>query len=110
MYTMCCPVLQKSCANDKISTLDHNGGHKIPIHGKSGQGMRIHFEELVNWQGKNELIPVYLDNKKFCFHLNREVKTNRDQQCERLLTIVLRRTVSSRQTGMAEQRACKSNW
>ena len=36
--------------------------------------MRIHFEKLVNWQGKNELIPVYLDNNKFNFYLNREVK------------------------------------
>ena len=27
----------------------------IPIHSKIGQGMRNHFEKLVNWYGKNEL-------------------------------------------------------
>ena len=40
----------------------------IPIHSKIGQGMRFHFEKLVNWYGKNELIPVYLD-------LNQEVNS-----------------------------------
>ena len=47
----------------------------IPTHSKIGQGMRIHFQKLVNWQGKNELIPVYLENNIFNFHLNREVKS-----------------------------------
>ena len=47
----------------------------VPIHSKIGQGMRIHFEKLVNWHGKNELIPVYLENNIFSFYLNREVKS-----------------------------------
>ena len=47
----------------------------IPIHSKIGQGMRSHFEKLVNWHGKNELIPVYLENIIFNFYLNREVKS-----------------------------------
>ena len=47
----------------------------IPIHSKIGQGMRIHFERLVNWHGENELIPVYLKNNIFNFYLNREVKS-----------------------------------
>ena len=29
----------------------------------------------MNWHGKNELIPVYLENNIFNFHLNREVKS-----------------------------------
>ena len=37
--------------------------------------MRIHFEKLVNWHGKNELVPVYLENKIFNFYLNLEVKS-----------------------------------
>ena len=45
-----------------------------PIHSKIGQGMRTHFEKLVNLHGKNELIPVYLENNLFNFYLNREVK------------------------------------
>ena len=36
--------------------------------------MRDHFEKLVNWHGKNELIPVYLANNIFNFCLNQEVK------------------------------------
>ena len=47
----------------------------IPIHSKIGQGMRTHFENLVSWYGKNELIPVYLENNTFNIHLNREVKS-----------------------------------
>ena len=47
----------------------------IPFHSKIGQGMRIHFEKLVNWHGKNELIPVYLENNIVNFHLNREMKS-----------------------------------
>ena len=55
--------------------LGHDGGYMIPIHSKNGQGMRIHFEKLVNWHGKNELIPVFLENNIFNFYLNREVKS-----------------------------------
>ena len=47
----------------------------IPIHSKIGQGMRIHFEKLVKWHGKNELIPVYLENIIFNFYQNGEVKS-----------------------------------
>ena len=80
----------------------------IPTHSKIGQGMRIHFEKLLNEFGKNELIPVYLENDTPNFYLNREVKSEethsvRDaEQC-------LRKKVNSRETSMAEQCACKSN-
>ena len=47
----------------------------IPIHSNIGQGMRIHFEKLVNWHGKNELIPVYPEHNIFNFHLDRDVKS-----------------------------------
>ena len=47
----------------------------IPIHSKIGRGMRIDFEKLVNWHGKNELTPVCLDNSIFNFHLSREVNS-----------------------------------
>ena len=46
----------------------------ILVHSKIGQGMRIHFEKLVNWHGKNELILVYFENNIFNFYLNREVQ------------------------------------
>ena len=47
----------------------------IPNHCKTGQGMRSHFEKLVNWHGKNELVPVFPENDIFNLYLNREVKS-----------------------------------
>ena len=47
----------------------------ILIHSKLGQGMRIHFGKLVNWHGKNELIPVYVESNFFNVYLNREVES-----------------------------------
>ena len=47
----------------------------IPIHSKIGQGMRIHFEKVVKWYGKDELIPVYPENNIFNFYPSREVKS-----------------------------------
>ena len=47
----------------------------IPIHSKIDQGLRTHFEKLVNWYGKNELIPVFLENNIFNIYLNREAKS-----------------------------------
>ena len=55
--------------------LGRDGGYMIPIHSKIGQGMRTHFEKLVNWHGKNELIPVYFENNIFSFYQNREVQS-----------------------------------
>ena len=56
--------------------LGHDGGYVIPIHSKIGQGMRIHFGKLLNEYGKNDLMPVYLENNTFNFYLNREVKSD----------------------------------
>ena len=47
----------------------------ISIYSNIGQGMRNHFEKLVNWYGKNELIPMYLEDKIFNFYLSKEVKS-----------------------------------
>ena len=47
----------------------------IPIHSKICQGMRIHFEKLLNEYGMNDLIPVYLEKDALNFYLNREVKS-----------------------------------
>ena len=40
--------------------------------------MKTHFEKLVNWFGKNELIPVFLENKIYNLYLIREVKSTRN--------------------------------
>ena len=47
----------------------------IKIYSKIGQGMRTHFEKLVSWYGKNEIIPVHLEHNIFNFFLTREVKS-----------------------------------
>ena len=47
----------------------------ISIHSQIVQGMRIHFEKLVNRHGKNELIPVCLENIILIFYPNRVVKS-----------------------------------
>ena len=52
----------------------------IPIHSKIVQGMKNQLEKLVNWHGKNELIPVYLENNIFNFYLNRAVKSTEKNQ------------------------------
>ena len=76
----------KVCKEQQGFYVRHDGGYMIPIHSKIGQGVRTHFEKLVNWHGKNELIPVYLENSIFNFYLSREVKSietnsmNYDQQ------------------------------
>ena len=69
-------MLQRSRAKGgKTLHLGHDGGYMIPIHSKLGQAMRTPFEKLASWHGKNELIPVYLENNIFSFYLNREVKS-----------------------------------
>ena len=47
----------------------------IPIYSKIGQGVRNHFEKLVIWYGKNELIAVYLENNIFNFYVNGKTKS-----------------------------------
>ena len=71
-----------ACIEQQDFYVRHNCGYMIPTHSKIGQEMRIHFEKLLNEYGKNELIPVYLENDTPNFHLNREVKSEKIQQRE----------------------------
>ena len=75
VHRVSCGAAEIACKERQDFYFGHDGGYMIPIHSKIGQGMRIHFEKLVNWYGKNELIPVYLENHIFNFYLNREVKS-----------------------------------
>ena len=74
-HKVLCSAAEIACKGRQDFYLGHDGGYMIPIHSKIGQGMRIHCEKLVNWHGKTELIPVYLENNIFNFYLNREVKS-----------------------------------
>ena len=57
-----CSATEIACNGRQDFHFGHDGGYMIPIHSKICQGMRIHFEKLVNWHGKNELIPGYQEN------------------------------------------------
>ena len=83
-HQVLCSAAEIACKGQQDFYLGHNGGYMIPIHSKIGQGMRIHFEKLVNGYGKNDLIPVYLETNIFNFYLNRGVKsteTNNVNKC-----------------------------
>ena len=62
VHKVLCSAAEIACKRRQDFYLGHNGENMIPIQNKIGQGMRIHFEKLLNWHGKNELIPVYLEN------------------------------------------------
>ena len=87
-HKVLCSAAEIACKGRQDFHLGHDGGFLIPIHSKFGQGMRTHFEKLVNWHGKTELIPVYLENNIFNFYLNREMKsteTNNVNDADRCL-------------------------
>ena len=70
-----CSAAEIACQARQHFYLLHDGGYRPPVHSTNGQGMRNYFEKLVKWHGKNELIPVYLENNIFNFYSNREVKS-----------------------------------
>ena len=74
-HQVLCSAAEITCKEQQDFHLGHDGGYVIPIHNKIGQGMRNHFEILLNDYGKNDLIPVYLVNITFKFYMNREVKS-----------------------------------
>ena len=55
VHKVLCSAAEIACRGRQDFYLGHDGGYMIPIHSKIGQGMRTHFEKLVNWHGKNEL-------------------------------------------------------
>ena len=84
VHKVLCSAAEIACKGRQDFYFGHDGGCMIPIHSKIGQGMRIHFEKLGNWHGKNELIPVSLSRKQhFQFLLEPRSEIDRDQQCER---------------------------
>ena len=70
-----------ACRKQQDFYVKHNGGYMIPTHSKIGQGMRIHFEKLLDENGKNELVPMCLENDTPNFYLNGEFKPE-EIQCE----------------------------
>ena len=64
-----------ACKEQEDFHVKHNGGYMIPTHSKIGQKIRVDFEKLLDEHGKNELIPVCLENDTLHFYLNRELKS-----------------------------------
>ena len=75
VHKVLCSAAEIACKGRQDFYFGHDGGCMILTHSKIGQGMRIHFEKLGNWHGKNELIPLSLENSIFNFHLSREAKS-----------------------------------
>ena len=75
VHKVLCSAAEIACKGRQYFHLGHDGGYMTPIHSKICQGTRTHLEKLVNWHGKNELIPVYLENNIVNFYMNREVQS-----------------------------------
>ena len=56
VHTMLCSAAEIARVGRQDFYLGHDDGYMIPSRSNIGQGMRIHFEKLVNWHGKNELV------------------------------------------------------
>ena len=102
--TQFCAVREKSrVKNTKNLFLGSYCGFVIPVQSRLGQGMRMHFERLVSWYGRKQLIPIYIEDNILNFYLKTEVKSTETKFCEKIL--------SSQETSMAEQfvRKCDEN-
>ena len=67
VHKVLCRAAEIACKGRQDFHNGHDGGHMILIHSKNVQGMRIHFEKLVNWHGKNELISCLSRKQHFRF-------------------------------------------
>ena len=54
VHKVLCSAAEIACTGRQDFYLGRDGGYMIPNHSKISQEMRIHFEKLVNWHGKNE--------------------------------------------------------
>ena len=74
-HKMLCSAAEIACKGRQDFHLGHNWFHDPDSQQNWSGNERTHFEKLINWHGKNELIPVYLENNIFDFYLKREVKS-----------------------------------
>ena len=98
VHKVLCSAAEIARKGRQVFYLGHDGGYMIPIYSKIGQRMRSHFEKLVSWCEKNDVVPVYLENNIFNLYLNREVKSTETNTVN-----------NAQQTSMGEQCARKSN-
>ena len=105
VHKVLCSAAEIACKGRQDFYLGQDGGYMIPSYSKIGQEMRNHFEKLVSWYGKNELILVYLENNIFNFYLNREVKSAENNNVNDADQYVVK---NCQQSGNADGRAVLS--
>ena len=79
MYTEHCGGAAEIACQRRHFYLGHDGGFMIPVHSKIGQAMRMYSEKRVNWYGRTQLHPVYIEDNicNFFFEQRSEIhRTN----------------------------------
>ena len=75
VHNVLCSAGEIACNGRHDFYLGSDGGFLMPVHSKSCQAMTMHFERLVNWYGRKQLIPVYIEDNTFNFYVSRDVKS-----------------------------------
>ena len=84
-HKVLCSAGEIVCKGRHDFFLGSDGGCVIPVHSKIGHAMRMHFERLVNWYGRKQLIPVSFEDNNFNFNMSKEMnEIHRNQHCEQL--------------------------
>ena len=80
-------AVEIACKEQQDLYEGHDGGYMSLVHSQIGQGMRIHFGNLLKEYGMSDLIPIYLEKAARNFSLNGDVKSeeihsvNEAEQC-----------------------------
>ena len=74
-HQVLCSVGGFACKRHQDFYLRSDGGFLKPAQRKNGQEERTHFERWVNWCGRTQLIPVYIEDNIFNFELSKEMKS-----------------------------------
>ena len=75
VHKVLCSAGEIACKGRQDFYLGSDGGFVIPVHSNIGHEMRMHFERLVSWNGRKQLIPVHIEDNIFLFYLSKEVKS-----------------------------------
>ena len=82
---MQCNAGENACKGHEDVDLGSDGGFMILADSNIEKEMRVHFERLVRWYGRQELIHVYIENNIFHLYFSKEVKSiaNNSQQSKK---------------------------
>ena len=100
VHKVLCSAAEIACKGRQDFYLGHDGGFMIPVHSELGHETRMHFEKLVNWYRRYQLIAVYIEDNIFNFCFSEEVNPQKP---------IFSTILSSREWIVAEKCARKSN-